>query len=497
MTAWLLLWACSAPPEETPQPPPLDPHPPATPPPPAARPAPVEAGSSPGGSFHLAPTLELQPTDGPARNLLIISLDTVRADRLGVYGGPAETPTLTALAAQGTRFDAAMTQFPETCLSHWSMLTGVLPEVHGNAPAHAGSRYLGPTLAELAAHAGYATAAFIGGVTLQDSVCGLARGFGVYDDQFPIDPTDMRRPGREVTRAATTWIEAQERPWFAFVHYFDAHFPYTPAPPWDTRYDPDYRGRLTGSDVDLRPYRDGGEVPTPRDLAHVLALYDGELSELDAAIAPLIAAVGADTVVVVTSDHGESFEHGYYFNHRDGLWDDVLHVPWIVRAPGVTAGGRVAAQVGLVDLAPTVAVLAGLPLDARMQGTSRVPELEGTRTSGEDMHYALTDPWRPLAQFAARTPTSKVIWTEESAWVYDLRNDPVEEAPREAPPDSFAGVRQAYRDRIEALAPHRGEAPQQDRFISEEEAARLEALGYADRDPPPREEAPPAEAPER
>ncbi len=470
---WMLLWACSSAPQETQEPP---------------HPRPAVQGRR---SFHLEPSFQLVDPSGPSQNVLIISLDTVWADRLGVYGGPAETPVLGALAAQGALFESAMTQFPETCLSHWSMLTGVLPEVHGNAPAHGGSRYLGPTLAELARHAGYATAGFIGGVTLQDSACGLGRGFDVYDDQFALDPSDMRRPGAEVTRAAKAWIEDREGPWLAFVHYFDAHFPYTPAPPWDTRYDPTYEGELTGTDQDLRPFRDGGKTPTSRDLEHVLALYDGELSELDALIAPVIAAAGEDTVVVVTSDHGESFGHDYYFNHREGLWDQVLHVPWILRGPGVAPGTVIPQQVGLVDLTPTVAHLAGLPTDARMQGQNRSPELGGDG-EGESVHYALTDPWMPKPQFSARTSATKVIWRADRHLVYDLRTDPAEKTSTSSIPSDLASARDTYRKLVDSLGGHQGSPPQQDRFISPEEAARLEALGYRDPSrPPPEEVAPP------
>ena len=111
-------------------------------------------------------------------------------------------------------------------------------------------------------------------------------------------------------------MSAQTGPFFAFVHYFDAHFPYTPQAPWDTRYDPDYKGTLDGRDRSLDPYRRGEATPSPRDVEHILALYDGELSELDAALAPLLAAIPQDAVVIITADHGESFEHDYWFNHR-------------------------------------------------------------------------------------------------------------------------------------------------------------------------------------
>ena len=173
-----------------------------------------------------APPVEVRPT-----SVILISLDTVRADRLAVYGGRAKTPNLQAFAERGTRFERAIANITETALSHWGMLTGALPEVHGNVPATGNSRFTGPTLAERLKASGYATAAFIGGETLSDQSTGLSRGFDLYDDAYEWDRSDLKRPGTEVAARATGWIAEQTGPYFAFVHFFDAHFPYTPAAP--------------------------------------------------------------------------------------------------------------------------------------------------------------------------------------------------------------------------------------------------------------------------
>lgn len=431
-----------------------------------------------GEPFFATPTFELNTASGDARSILIVSLDTTRADRLGIYGGRAETPTLEALG--GTVYDQAMTHFPETCLSHWAMLSGVMPELHGNTPGNRGSLYTGPTLAEIAQKHDYATGAIIGGVTLTDATCGLSRGFDHYDDDFELDRADMRRPGADVTKAATDWLALREPDghFFLFVHYFDAHFPYTPPVPWDTKYDPDYAGSLGGTDADLDPFRSGEREPAKRDLEHILALYDGELSELDAIIAPLLAAVDEDTIVVVTADHGESFEHGYFFNHKDGMWDSVLHVPLVIRAPGLEAA-RVSEQVGLIDVTPTVLTLAGLPTDERMQGADL------TTSSSRPCHYARTDPWRPgsgAKQFAWRTSDWKVIdqaTSEQHSDVlaYDLVGDPDEENAVTAPAgpcsekDYDAWIGELKEFQVAAPAPP---------GMSVEECRRLEKLGYLD-----------------
>ena len=474
--------ACAA---EPPAPPPA----PSPGPAPKAGPPPSHPGGPPPGhaAFRANPTFDLLPVPPiEQRTIVLISLDTVRADRLGAYGGRAETPNLTALAAKGARFDQAVTHFPETCLSHWAMHSGVPPEAHGDAPAVSGSIYTGPTLAEIAQRSGYATAAFIGGVTLTDASCGLARGFDRYDDRFGVDRADMKRPGREVTQRAVAWMGQQQGPYFAFLHYFDAHFPYTPAPPWDTRYDPDYAGTLTGSDADLRPYRDGDQVPSAADLAHVLALYDGELSELDSLLRPVLDAAGPDALVLVTADHGESFDHDYYFNHRDALWDGVMRVPWILRGPGVPAGLVVAQQLGLMDTAPTLLELAGLPRDRRMVGRSVAPLLRGEPLDPRPV-YATTDPNRLGTQRAVRRPTAKRLNGPYGTFVYDLVADPAEGQPGPAA-GTFDAAWAPHVASLEALSAHRVAAPAP-RIPSADEDARLQALGY--RDPAPGEAPPP------
>jgi arylsulfatase A-like enzyme len=364
------------------------------------------------------------------------------------------------------------------------MLSGVLPEVHGNIPGNGGSLYTGPTLAEIAGKSGLATGAFIGGITLQDSMCGLSRGFDHYDDDFAFHTADTR-PGAQVTASAIRWIEDQTGPYFAFVHLFDAHSPYTPVAPWDTRYDPDYTGDVTGSLADLGIHGGGSGRPMKaRDLAHVMALYDGELSQLDSLLGRLLATAGPKAVVVITSDHGESFEHGYYFNHRAALWDSVLRVPWLVRGPGVPSGLVIEDPVSLIDLTPTVLALAGLPTDTRMQGESRVPLLLGTG-GGAELHYALTDPWMPDPQFAVRTATTKVIWQTDGTQVYNLATDPQERtATADVPPD-LMDARDRYNTLVDSLSKHQTQAPMQSRFTSPEESERLKALGYVDPNRPP------------
>ncbi len=450
----------------------------AVPPPPQHRPAgPVET-----------PPGELEPVGEAAaspRSILLISWDTVRADHLSLYGGRAEVPNLEALADAGVRFDQAISHFPETAISHWSLLTGVEPAAHGDVPGAGGSRYRGPTLAEIAGASGYATAAFVGGETLTAAASGLHRGFDRYDDRHDWQRTDLKRPGAEVAGRAAAWIREQEGPWFAFVHFFDAHAPYQPPEPWDRRYDPDYQGSMDGSEGSLRPYRDEGRPISEADRAHAVALYDGEISYLDSLLPALLEAAGPDAVVALTADHGESFEHGYLFNHRASLWDSTLRVPLVVRGPGTPAGAAVADQVALTDVAPTLLELAGLPGERKMQGRSLAGLAAGSG-GGRPLVFSLTDPVMPAPQVAARSLAGKVIWQEDGRVLgYDLAADPLEVTDLGGPPPGLGVSWADYQAHTEQATPLMRE-PLPRRHSEPGEAERLQLLGYQDRPPQPR-----------
>ncbi len=410
----------------------------------------------------------------PERSLILISLDTVSASHLALYGGRARMPKMERFAAEATVFEEAISHFPETGPSHWSILTGVLPELHGNVAGQWDSACTTPTLAERFAAGGAATGAFIGGETLKASVTGLQRGFQVYDDTVSPDPTDMRRPANEVATAATRWMSAQKEPYFAFIHYFDAHAPYTPRDP--QRYDPDYAGRYDGSIPSIAPHRERQEPIDPRDLEHIRALYHAEITELDEPLARILDAAPADAVVVILADHGESFGHDYLFNHSGALWDEVLRVPLVIRAPSLTQG-RVKGQVGLVDVAPTVAALVGLP-EITSSGRDLREQAAG-RAEGAAQVWSLTDRWIRAPKKALRTSTHKLIWegpegTPPRAWRHDL--DPDELTPVE-PPATLLDARRDYFAAVEAMracvksVPLRAD-PTQDQL------KRLEALGY-------------------
>ena len=444
--------------------------------------------------IHVTPVFSLEgEVSKEPTSIVLISLDTVRADSLSIYGGRAEVPNLEKLARRSVVFSQAISHFPETALSHWSMMSGVLPEVHGNVPGNGGSIYKGPTMAEIAKKQGYATAAIIGGITMTDQASGFKRGFDVYDDQFPVDPKDMMREGTKVTEKAVSWIQQHRsknpsQPFFLFAHYFDAHFPYTPKPPYDTKYDSSYTGTIDGTDAVLRPYRDGKQQPSQRDIDYVKALYDGEISELDTKIGPLLQEVGEDCIIIVTSDHGESFEHGYYFNHRAGLWDGIVHVPMIIQIPEFQQKILFKEQVGLIDLTPTVLSFAGLPKDKNFQGRDLKDELKSLNVKSQSSPsikdhsvFSITDPWMPKPQFAVRTLDWKYIQQEDQTLVYQLSSDPTEEQNiKESSESTVQEAKKQYKALIEAKSflQKKVQSHQPNRHISDEECKRLEALGY-------------------
>ncbi len=405
-------------------------------------------------------------TEGTARpSVLLVSLDTVGARHLSLYGGAARMPTLERFAAGAVVFDNAFAQATQTQPSHWVILTGQDAEVHRDAAIRRGSRYGGPTLAQALKSAGFATGGFIGGMTMTRPASGLDRGFDVYDDEgFSL--TREARPAEEVVDGALRWIRRQDGPWFALVHLFDAHAPYTPGDP--RRYDPDYTGTADGSWSSIR-----SEWTRPwmsaRDIAHVRARYHAEVTELDAELGRLLAAVPDDTVVVVTADHGESFAHGYYFNHAEVVYDDVLHVPLVIRAPGI-APRREAALVGTLDITPTVLAVAGVPALDGARGVSLLPF-----TTGRDYVYARA-PGVRSSLLSVRSRTQKAVYPEGGrGFAFDLAVDPGEEHPLLAVPPELDAAREAY---LTASATDLARWPDRTEGLAPDTRAALEALGY-------------------
>jgi len=353
-----------------------------------------------------------------ATNVLLITIDTVRADRLGSYGyATAQTPAMDQLAAEGIRFDRVTAPAPSTLPSHATIFTGLAPPSHGvRDNAANGLADTADTMAEAFRAAGYSTAAFVGAYVL-DAQRGLAQGFDVYNGVgvAGISPTslqDAERRGDFVVEAALPWLRQQEGPWFAWIHLFDAHAPYAAPAPFGTR----------GADT-----------------------YDGEIFWLDAIIGGLRtqlegAGQWANTTVVLTSDHGESLgEHGEP-THGFFIYEATTRVPLIIRpadtldegsasAAPAGRGSVVATPVGLIDLFPTLAELQSLDAPADLQGRSLAPALRG-ETLGIVPLYSET--LYPLLQFGWHDLRSITVGTDKlieapTTELYDLSTDPGED----------------------------------------------------------------------
>jgi len=316
----------------------------------------------------------------PAPDILLITLDTTRADRLGSYGySAAETPALDSLAETGVRFDRARAQVPLTLPSHASLLTGTYPRVNGvhvNAEARLGDDI--PTLAEGLQQHGYRTAAFVSSFVL-DAVFGLDRGFDLYDDAMGVREQsasfEAERKADRVVDAALAWLGHESaQPAFAWVHFYDPHTPYEPPSPYDARLaDP----------------------------------YDGEIAFVDAQVARLVrwleeSGRRENTLIVVAGDHGEALgdhrepEHGLF------VYDSTIRVPMILSWPAQLPGGVVpTADVQLVDLYPTILELAGMPGAGSSDGVSLVDLLRGKQPTpraayGASRYGEIGYGWAPL-----------------------------------------------------------------------------------------------------
>jgi len=344
-------------------------------------------------------------------NVLLVTLDTTRADHLSCYApGHARTPNLDALAARGVRFEHATAQVPLTLPSHACMMTGAYPTVHGLRDM--GGFVLDkshPTIASLAQAAGFSTAAFVGSRVLAKHF-GIAHGFDVYDDNMSGETGEGGLPGvfperraSVVTDCALAWLKQNaRRKFFLWAHYYDPHQPYDPPEPYKHEY-----------------------AKSP---------YDGEIAYMDEQVGRLLAGLDqlgltSHTLVIAVGDHGESLgEHGE-LTHGIFLYDATLHVPLIVAGPDVPQSKTMGVQVRTIDLHPTVMAFLNLPPSAEAQGVSLWPLIEhGTPVRsnysyGETLYPRTYMAWSELR--AMRTDTWKFILAPHPE-LYNLQRDPGE-----------------------------------------------------------------------
>ncbi len=438
-----------------------------------------------------------RPASAARPNVILISIDTLRADRLGAYGHPRPTsPAIDALARESILFERAYSQSPKTASSHMSVFTSLYPSGHGVVNWEENGFRLSPdipTLSGILNRAGYRTAANTAGGNVAAEL-GFDEGFEAYSSQNARGQSLAIAPF--VLAELVKSSRAAGKPFFLFLHSYDVHDPYTPARVFAKLFvDPAYKGAMTGDLDELRESASGGDWDvrhakywanfdrkSPADRKHVSDLYDAGIREMDTALALFFErfrdlGLEADTVLVLISDHGEEFlEHGG-INHNS-VYQEIMHVPLILRLPGASFGGtRVSARVRLIDVMPTLLALAGLSPPPRAQGESLIPLY--ARAGPKRDRFVFSE-WRIGGQRALQTDAWKFVQRPGHDELYDLAADPGERKNLAATQGQLVYQAATRSDRLQSLSREllasfdRGDKPQLDDATRRE----LQALGY-------------------
>ncbi len=439
-------------------------------------------------------------------NVLLIGIDTLRADHLGCLGyGKDTTPALDRLAREGVLCTRAMSTSGWTLPSVMSVMTALYPEVHRTC---AYQNRLPPevaTLAEVLRADGRTTAGFVSN-PLVGSRYGFADGFDLYDD-FTVtldaglnlfgkhdetrDEQQSAGTGELVTQTAVKWLErGPQQPFFLFVFYMDPHYDYLPPAPFDTMFDPNYPGDMDGRGIFHEPRH--SQRPSARDLQHLLALYDGEIRYTDGCVATLLQALARSgvldhTLIIVFGDHGDEFyEHGKTA-HDSTLYQEIVHVPLILWGPGrLPAGQRIDAVTSLVDIMPTVLDYLGVSRTSPLQGASLRPLVESTAEKIHDTVWAGRTTGTPVqAIIGARHKLIRNV--RDDTWeLYHLAQDPGERTNvyvQTAPSDvqlALAAQWERWTRGNRALADNLAGGKEVPAVpLTEQQLLQLKSLGYA------------------
>jgi arylsulfatase A-like enzyme/Tfp pilus assembly protein PilF len=399
-------------------------------------------------------------------NIVLITLDTTRADHLPMYGYDGlRTPQLDRLARRGLVFEQCVTASPFTLPSHCTIMTGLYPTYHGvriNGDTALSEKH--ETMASALGRRGYDCGAFIGAFVL-DGRWGLKQGFGEYNDDFDLNKYKqldlglVQRPSREVVDAAISWLsQRKQKPFFAWLHLYDPHIPYDPPEPYRSEY--------------------SGHGPA--------GLYDGEIAAMDAQIGRFYDWLDENdltdnTILVLVGDHGEGLgehnesTHGYY------IYDYVVHVPLLIVTPfAAFQNQRRSQQVRTIDLMPTVEEMAGIAPGKNLHGRSLLPlfyargENEKRPAYSESMAPQIQYGWSPL--YALRQYPYKYIDAPRAEF-YDLKNDPGENSDIRR--SQFSKAREYKKILDQLIAATSRDAPKAEAAnLDQETVRRLATLGY-------------------
>ncbi len=467
-------------------------------------------------AYAKAPPSNDKKNDLP--DVLLVTIDTLRADHVGCYGYQSgSTPTLDAIASEGFLFEDAVSNAVVTGPSHMTILSGLLTSQHGamknGTKFPAGMTNLADTLSNY----GYRTAAFVSGWTLNDDMTGLASHFDYYDDDLSRvrwirdDAFDLQlirflaqvsqglgkewhgndRPAAATNERLFNWLSRNhDTPTFTWLHYFDPHLPYEAPAPFDRMHAPNYKGPANGLWYKLGSAQRSVIANDQSNMNHMLALYDGEISYADQQLGRVLAflkkrKLDDNLLLVVTSDHGESMgEHDIFFGRQ--LYEPSLRVPLMMKLPGVTPpANRVSQQVSLVDVTPTILDALGIKNMPPMTGRSLMPLILGLETATDIPALAtrVSHDGKPYTQWSVRQSKKKLIWKSrrwinfvrhpESTSLFDLREDPKELL------DLAESNEDLLHTFMQTLQSFRSAPIQQGRQSKlKEDIERLKALGY-------------------
>lgn len=387
-------------------------------------------------------------------NILLITIDTLRYDRLGIYDRKyVKTPNIDALANKSQVFTRAFAHNPVTLPSHVNILTGLTPLYHGisdNSGFKLEERFL--TIAEFFKEKSYSTGAFIGAFPL-DSRFGLAQGFDIYDESYgystDVDFFFNERPAEKVIASAVKWISSRDGKWFSWVHLFDPHQHYSPPPPYDNLYKTD--------------------------------LYSGEVAYIDEQLGILFKLLENkglmdNTVIAFTSDHGEGLGEKGEGTHSYFAYNSTIHIPLILYIPGIDSK-LISENVCHVDIFPSLCELLGFDFPPRLQGESLIHIINGGKRKNKEIYFESLTPflnrgWAPLRGFIRGDLKYIDLPVKE---VYDLKVD-IDENRNLAKEKNLGRLKKDLFSLVRKLK--KGKEVKRDRIIDIETRKRMESLGY-------------------
>ena len=392
------------------------------------------------------------------KGIILISLDTLRADHLGIYGYRRNTsPSIDAFARESIIFEQAVVQAPNTLPSHMSIMTSLYPSFHGVSSVKneqcLADEHL--TLAELLREGGYRTAAFVDGGWMR-AVFGFNQGFDIYDDQ--------RGGITHILPKVKKWLNKHKsEPFFLFMHCYDIHSPYDPPPPYDTIFhDFTYTGHFIPNNKNLEAAAWKGLKVSDKDLRHIIALYDGGIRYTDEKIGKFLSylkdtGLEDQSLIIITSDHGEEFKEHGSFLHWQLYYRPNLQVPLIVRIPNYPRKGiRINELVQSIDLLPTILEIAGLPAYPEAQGRSLFPLIKRKKNFLNRFFWQILHPFKKdantsFAEFKDNYDHVRSIITQDYQLIHKAKSDVMHLFNIKADPLTQNNIAEDHNDIIEQL----------------------------------------------